>query len=398
MARLDLTLPILEDYPALQIQLADQKATNTRLNHQVTTLTESLLVLKQDNSTLTIQNAALNRRIEELYTHNEHLQTWEQTPVEKQLADALEKKKDLRAKTNALYAWNNRLHGQVAMLRSQLRRGHPLIGEDSKEALHSVQEIGLGGPRRPPHVYRRTDLELDDPPMPEGHMLLFKPSIPMTPIVAAGESLYVTPGSTADQNWRHIQPGALAGDDNGEAHIPCEVVINPTFVPTLAGKEDTMLTYVGFKYPDGTSLSYIPIRGVRIEYRHDVGRAHRVRRGDKSWTICYGRTFVHVRLPSSVYQGIVGRASRAMGRTCQTVEEVNHHDGFVSVDAGMKSRCTVQMKSGEGHERMSVARALRERQGDVTGDAMLYVRFTNRTDEAQPVPTMYLRFHSLIER
>lgn len=225
---------------------------------------------------------------------------------------------------------------------------------------------------------------------------VFTPKIPMTPVRAFEKSAYVAVGETRTVA---IMNPAFACMSKGAAKLEGDVVINDAFVPIHAPDNPLTLMYLGFLYPDGTSLPYIPVRDVVVQYRGNIGRPQRLTKNERSWHVAYAHDYVYLSIPRAVYERLVRAARKAFewrfGQKEKWATEVDIEEDRVWVYAGMKPGAKVQcLADGRRGERY-VRDALRESSADLEGDAMLYMRFSFK-DEEGAVPTLCFRFHKLI--
>ena len=231
----------------------------------------------------------------------------------------------------------------------------------------------------------------------EGELItLFRPCIPMSCIVGRTNSAYVDVQIRhIPQNVQRIKRGAYACVTNGVPDIECDFMIHQSFHPNNAEVPPT-LTYVGFEFPDKTMLCYLPIKGMTILYRSRMGRPYRIERDGWSRTVSYGRNYVRIRMNAALYDAIVSRAvtayQKSHGRCVVDVPEAEYHRGMVTFDAGMKPKCSVRNESGIVER--TVLAQLKKTGGDVTADARMYLRFSEKAEDGA-VPTLCFRLYGV---
>lgn len=224
---------------------------------------------------------------------------------------------------------------------------------------------------------------------------VFTPRIPMTPIKALENSSYLGVGPT---RTLAIMSPAFASMVDGKARLEVNVVINESFVPVHAPEYPLTIMYLGFLYPDGTSLPYIPVRDVIIQYRSSLGKPNRVRKKERFWYVTYAHDFVYLSMPRAVYERLVRAARKAFQSRFHPEKkwntEVDYDGDRVWIYAGMKPGAKVQGVADGKMDERNVVDALRLAGTDVEGDAMLYMRFTFRSTEDSE-PSLCFRFHKL---
>ena len=289
----------------------------------------------------------------------------------------------LLCQNDALKQENDDLLDKLAELRQNFVLYHGLSACDPLQ----VEDI----------VARLQAVSLRDKIFPKqpNYTTVFTPKIPMTPIRALETSAYLGVGPT---RTLAIMSPAFASMVNDTARLEVNVVINEPFVPVHTSELPITIMYLGFLYPDGTSLPYIPIRDVVIQYRQSVGKQNQIKNKERSCYVTYGHDFVYLSMPRPVYERLVRAARKAFhsrfhpDRKWNT--EVDYDGDRVWVYAGMKPGAKVQgLADGKMGER-SVRDALRLSGTDLEGNAMMYMRFSfphNQDSE----PSLCFRFHKL---
>lgn len=300
------------------------------------------------------------------------------------LAAAEEENKLLAEAAADLRSHNAALQDRLQDLQRTLLDHHGLVAEDPFQIADIAKRLQIA-----PH--RRTPLT-----NPDHLTTVFTPKIPMTPVRAFEKSAYVAVGETRTVA---IMSPAFASVFNECARLECDVVINDAFVPIHAPDNPLTLMYLGFLYPDGTSLPYIPVRDVIVQYRGNIGKSQRLTKNDRTWQVMYAHDYVYLSLPRAVYERLVRAARKAFewrfGQKEKWATEVDFDGDRAWVYAGMKPGAKVQcFVEGDRGERYLVD-ALRDTCSNLEGDGMLYMRFSFK-EEHDSVPTLCFRFHKLI--
>lgn len=366
---------------------------STPLLDQLAQQRKLIAQLEQDKVLLSTKNLSLRNRLTEakrsmsslersLVGANQSLNHAQQKrDAAFKTLNSTEHDKKLLAETAAeLRARNALLEDRVLDLQRALLDHHGLVADDELQVADVAQRLVNKPHRRIPST------------KPEQLNTVFTPKIPMTPVRAFAESDYVAVGES--RTVAIMSPAFAAVTDTGEGRLECDVSINDTFMPIHAPDNPMTLMYLGFLYPDGTSLPYIPVRDVLVQYRGDVPKT----RMERSREV-YGQDLVVLSVPRLVYERLVRAARKVFewrfGANAKWVTEVDVEGDRVWVEAGMKRgakvQCFVEGRRGERY----VGDALRESGQDLKGDAMLYMRFSFRERE-DSLPTLCFRLHKLI--
>lgn len=355
-----------------------------------------LAKLQEDKVLLHAKNLSLRTRLadskrkaaqlEEELTHtsdNYFRESDKREATDDKLTTLKKHKVALVDQNEALKQENDDLLDKLAELRQTLVTHHNLSASDPlqvEDIAVRLQSVGLRDklPTRKPNF-----------------TTVFTPRIPMTPIKALENSAYIGVGPT---RTLAIMSPAFASMMDDAARLEVNVVINDPFVPVHAPEYPLIIMYLGFLYPDGTSLPYIPVRDVIIQYRASLGKPNRVKKKERSWYVTYGQDFVYLSMPRPVYERLVRAARKAFQSRFHPERkwntEVDYDGDRVWLYAGMKPGAKVQgiadSKMGERH----VVDALRLAGSDIEGDAMLYMRFSFK-DSEDSVPSLCFRFHKL---
>lgn len=358
--------------------------------HRTSTLEEDKVLLTNKNLSLRTRLNDAKRTIAQLeddliLTTSKLRAVTEKRDTAHSALVAAEQENKLLSETAAeLRSRNALLEDRIQDLQRTLLDHHGLVAEDAFQVADVADRL-----QETPH--RRNPIT-----NPDLLTTVFTPKIPMTPVRAFEKSAYVAVGETRTVA---IMNPAFACMSKGAAKLEGDVVINDAFVPIHAPDNPLTLMYLGFLYPDGTSLPYIPVRDVVVQYRGNIGRPQRLTKNERSWHVAYAHDYVYLSIPRAVYERLVRAARKAFewrfGQKEKWATEVDIEEDRVWVYAGMKPGAKVQcLADGRRGERY-VRDALRESSADLEGDAMLYMRFSFK-DEEGAVPTLCFRFHKLI--
>lgn len=353
-------------------------------------LEEEKLLLSTKNLSLRSRLTDAKRTITQLEEEFRICSTKLLTATEKRdaaysaLAAAEEENKLLAEAAADLRSHNAALQDRLQDLQRTLLDHHGLVAEDSFQVADIADRLQIMPHRRTPHTN------------PDHLTTVFTPKIPMTPVRAFEKSAYVAVGETRTVA---IMSPAFVSVSSECARLECDVVINDAFVPIHAPDNPLTLMYLGFCYPDGTSLPYIPVRDVIVQYRANIGKAQRLTKNDRSWHVTYAHDYVYLSMPRAVYERLVRAARKAFewrfGQKEKWATEVDFDGDRAWVYAGMKPGAKVQcFVDGDRGERYLVD-ALRDTTSNLEGDGMLYMRFSFK-EEHDSVPTLCFRFHKLI--
>lgn len=218
-------------------------------------------------------------------------------------------------------------------------------------------------------------------PRPESeYHVLFNPQIPMTPIRALDDSEYVVNGHGFDS----IRESAFATVEFGEAKLNFEMVLNEPFSAWGSAERPTMM-YIGFEYPDGTSLCYAPLRDVRVKY---ASSRDPLDSPSKSHALGadYGRDYVQLCLHEEMYIALVARAKEVFV-TQYSPENVDlprvsyekssrSRSRTVLLTASMKPDARIESKVQYNKHKHLLSKELLDKREDIVGDALMAMRFS----------------------
>lgn len=216
--------------------------------------------------------------------------------------------------------------------------------------------------------------------------VLYKPKLAMTAIVGLDDSPFVRRGF----NFKCLGDAAFAHESDGTGVVPFDMIMNDGFESEVDGRQCNVW-YVGVSYTDGTTLMYVPIDGVRIVYRSDVGV---LRRAGEDGT--YGADFVVIEMAEVVYDRLVDMATCAFKEkrleNCEEGRVERRDDGTVRV------RCCIEEADGvleKGGRQMNVEDVLVESGEDLCGRVLLYMRFCNDVDDDEHESLLDFKFHAM---
>ena len=211
-----------------------------------------------------------------------------------------------------------------------------------------------------------------------------KVPVPMTPIRGVTNSEYVS----LKQKGINIHKRAYADTNTQHAYVPYDIHINDTFEEILHGMPKN-LTYVGAKYPDGSSLSYLPIKNITVLRRpSDVQLPSRLEGG-----------FVELRIPRMAYEKIKTICASAFLKknphhSIRYPLEVETDDESIVIDALARGYRRLRIINSERVYHVTLLQAIESCSHDLTGDGLLHVRFDKHTREEKKA-TMKIIFFGL---
>lgn len=290
-------------------------------------------------------------------------------------------------------------------------RPPPCLGElvavDTASAVHQVEAARTSTVMQPHSEVNAQYGRTQTVTVYNGLITIFTSHIvPMTPVVARRNSVFVSGTNPGDL---HITQGAYAyATEDGRCVIPGSFCLNETYTPENANQTpatpnsvDTQrfLTYVGCQYPDGTSLSYIPISRARLVYERNLNHRQPIMRtGNVTFA------FLHVFLPHPVYQGIKQRAKDIFCLHHPNTQFVDHHetpsaDGkMVKIEVLVKSERTVRIMDRNRQLDYPVLQALFGCRHDICGPCLMHMRFTSTKRGMQRLQLRLILFGITVTR
>lgn len=159
-----------------------------------------------------------------------------------------------------------------------------------------------------------------------------------------------------------LQDGYLRPDNNIKDEL--DYIINDPYTPTSTGSTTPVsgrsMRLVGFKYPDNSTVAFLPMSGIAVQYRNRVGSSTTVRGSTGSWTSVYGKDYVMLGASgNNVFTTIVSKVREAAAKQSISVgdSKIVSADGmeWVNVSCKPTTQCTLKDKgSVVSHELASV--------------------------------------------
>ena len=221
----------------------------------------------------------------------------------------------------------------------------------------------------------------------------------MTPNLARTQSDYVVDGFF----FESVRKSAYVTVRDGVPHIPFIAELNDRFVPSGKNKR---LMYLGFRFPDATSLSFVPIRDVILQHRTTALPTSPSSSSDKSGrhiSAVYGRDYVYLSMPRVAYYVLVQMAETALNSKDGDLKsklpdaEVRGERVWL-FNVEMKENCKIEGISEGRRYAKPVTQAMKEMTGNLEGDALLYMRFCEDLLDGDPEMKLQFRLHRLLVR
>lgn len=202
---------------------------------------------------------------------------------------------------------------------------------------------------------------------------VFTPEVPMTQIWARNRSIYLQ--ADCHKNLK-IQDAAYASQTPSGPDVPCRPVLNEEYQgPVEARRYKPLLRYVGFIFPDQTSLSYIPVRGVTLL----ASSFNPVNASEMGGS---GRIFMRIRVNRALYMSILEMvigSYREINATAEILPPWEHggKEPNIEVDVAVRGDRKLKIVGNSYTEYVPVVEAIYHCGHDITGDCQLQWRFNS---------------------
>lgn len=232
---------------------------------------------------------------------------------------------------------------------------------------------------------------------------LFQPNIQMTPVRVRKHSPYIrfdAQGNVA------IQAAAYTRREGRLMIIPCRAVRNAGYFPSSERNAgDTLLTiYIGFVFPDETSLFYLPLKNITLV------RASYVMTQQAGTFRGSSRGFVRARMDAEIFHRVCGEACAKLheeypgafvDRPSQRI--LNGSEVLVDVAIrGDRSLKVVDEMGGTGLAPRTylkkIGSALLNCRQDITGDCQLQVQFNGHKWRPHTFQLRFILFGLLVTK
>ena len=216
----------------------------------------------------------------------------------------------------------------------------------------------------------------------------------MTKVVATvgSRGMYVTRGRFLD-----VKDSAHARICSQEVVIPFQVVANAPYVADVdGGRRAPTLTYCGFLYPDGTSLSHAPVLNVTFAKRH-VAKNGVFRSPGNSGTE-YGERYIHLIINKRLYKELKNRCVDAYRRKTGNLQHVSHRDASLDqdhmiVEVLVKKSHSIKVyyaRNSVRHEKLLPY--FRDADSNIRGDAQFHLRFSTNVRKEGVLTFQFILF------
>lgn len=188
------------------------------------------------------------------------------------------------------------------------------------------------------------------------YVSLLRPTRPLGPSKGLKDSIYVSMEGSMDNlgvRFHNVKEAAFIKAEAGVVKMACDLLVSGELQD---GGDGSSWTFVYLQFPDGTSLTYLPLYDVKVEYS---GGADNKEKDTKFG----GFSFVHgtnvqnarISIAENVYEEIVLRGLYALVSKLGSIDdvvlpEVDVVNGRQMVDVSMMPTCSVEWTGSEVEE------------------------------------------------
>lgn len=226
--------------------------------------------------------------------------------------------------------------------------------------------------------------------------MLYEGIFPATPVIGRRDSAFLA----AYNGSLRLQDASYCTAEDDKAYVPCTLELNESHCTSYNMETHLKpLMYYGFIYPDETSISYLPIRRVKVLYK-EVRGEHRnaLNRSNTG----YGKTYVEIVLKRPIFEAIIQAAHAAAiskNPSAYFIERrPKYYDDGVGVDVLIKKSDCVKVSNRGNVVFGRIQDILEFCKADIDGDAFFHMRVSVGGEDQNELDLRFLLYGLRVSR